>query len=130
MNTPINPSELIGCIGRKDDIALEYGVLPSSGYGVLDVISFVVFGEMQAQIRRIFLDGYDVLVVRTENIDYQSSERLYSLSFLQHLKLHFFEYEHVVVNSTGQGLDTATIEKPVSLGRIQKNLLDRVSQLY
>ncbi|GKC20697.1 hypothetical protein Tco_1022847, partial [Tanacetum coccineum] len=24
---------------------LEYGVLPSSGYGVLDLVSFVVFGE-------------------------------------------------------------------------------------
>ncbi|GJS80470.1 hypothetical protein Tco_0730351 [Tanacetum coccineum] len=35
------------------------------GYGVLDLVSFVVFGEVQAQIRRIFLDGYGVLVVRT-----------------------------------------------------------------
>ncbi|GKE91388.1 hypothetical protein Tco_1572483, partial [Tanacetum coccineum] len=24
---------------------LEYGILPSSGYGVLDLVSFVVFGE-------------------------------------------------------------------------------------
>nr|GEY23600.1 hypothetical protein [Tanacetum cinerariifolium] len=31
----------------------------------IDLVSFVVFSEVQAQIRRIFLDGYDVLVVRT-----------------------------------------------------------------
>ncbi|GJS59836.1 hypothetical protein Tco_0654620 [Tanacetum coccineum] len=34
-------------------------------YGVLDLVSFMVFGEVQAQIRRIFLDGYGVLVFRT-----------------------------------------------------------------
>ncbi|GKA38453.1 hypothetical protein Tco_0731004 [Tanacetum coccineum] len=51
-------------------------------------------------------------------------------SFLEYLKLYFFEYEHVAVNLTRHGLDTATIEKPASLGRIQKNLLDRVSQLH
>ncbi|GJZ39674.1 hypothetical protein Tco_0586237, partial [Tanacetum coccineum] len=39
-------------------------------------------------------------------------------------------YEHVAVNSTCHGLDTATIGKPSTLGRIQKNLLDRVSQLH
>ncbi|GJR27202.1 hypothetical protein Tco_1103434 [Tanacetum coccineum] len=27
------------------DIGLEYGILPSFGYGVLDLVSFVVFGE-------------------------------------------------------------------------------------
>ncbi|GJY19847.1 hypothetical protein Tco_0392413 [Tanacetum coccineum] len=46
-------------------IWLEYGVLVFPGYGVLDLVSFVVFSEVQAQIRRIFLDGYGVLVVRT-----------------------------------------------------------------
>nr|GEU37022.1 hypothetical protein [Tanacetum cinerariifolium] len=33
----------------------------------LGLVSFVVFCEVQAQIRRIFLDGYDVLGVRTPN---------------------------------------------------------------
>ncbi|GJZ45447.1 reverse transcriptase domain-containing protein [Tanacetum coccineum] len=65
-----------------------------------------------------------------ENVDYQSSGRLCNLSFLEYLKLYFFKYEHVVVNSTRHGLDIATIGKPASLGRIQKNLLDRVSQLH
>ncbi|GJS38943.1 hypothetical protein Tco_0563986 [Tanacetum coccineum] len=36
------------------------------GRGVLDLVSFVVFGEVQAQIRRIFLDGYGVLVANPE----------------------------------------------------------------
>ncbi|GJX15237.1 hypothetical protein Tco_0206995 [Tanacetum coccineum] len=31
----------------------------------IDLVSFVVFSEVQAQIRRIFLDGYGVLDVRT-----------------------------------------------------------------
>ncbi|GKG23142.1 hypothetical protein Tco_0388445, partial [Tanacetum coccineum] len=44
---------------------LEYGVLPSSGYGILNLVSFVVFGEVQAHIRRIYLDGYGILVVKT-----------------------------------------------------------------
>ncbi|GKA26564.1 hypothetical protein Tco_0712673 [Tanacetum coccineum] len=65
-----------------------------------------------------------------ENVNYQSSRRLYNLSFLEYLKLYFFEYEHVAVNLTRHELDTATIGKPISLGRIQKNLLDRVSQLH
>nr|GEZ13797.1 reverse transcriptase domain-containing protein [Tanacetum cinerariifolium] len=50
-----------------------------------------------------------------ENVDYQSSERLCNLSFLEYLKLYFFEYKHVVVNSTRHGLDTTTIEKPTDL---------------
>ncbi|GKB69074.1 hypothetical protein Tco_0930486 [Tanacetum coccineum] len=68
--------------------------------------------------------------LRKENVDYQSSERHSNLRILKYLKLYFFEYEHVAVNSTRHGLDTATIRKPTSLGRIQKNLLDRVSQLH
>ncbi|GJR60593.1 hypothetical protein Tco_1502755, partial [Tanacetum coccineum] len=51
-----------------------------------------------------------------ENVDYQSSGRLCNLSFLEYLKLYLFEYEHVAVNSTRHGLDTATIRKPTSLG--------------
>ncbi|GKF26598.1 hypothetical protein Tco_0082492, partial [Tanacetum coccineum] len=39
-------------------------------------------------------------------------------------------YEHVAVNLTHHGLDATTVEKTCSLGRIQKNLLDRVSQLH
>ncbi|GJU17863.1 hypothetical protein Tco_1145829, partial [Tanacetum coccineum] len=50
-----------------------------------------------------------------ENVDYQSSGRLCNLSFLEYLKLYFFEYEYVAMNSTRHGLDTATIQKPVSL---------------
>ncbi|GJW39233.1 retrovirus-related pol polyprotein from transposon TNT 1-94 [Tanacetum coccineum] len=47
-------------------VYLEYGVLSSYGYGVLDLVSFVVFGKVQAHIRRIFPDGYGVLVVKTK----------------------------------------------------------------
>ncbi|GKD72194.1 hypothetical protein Tco_1330476 [Tanacetum coccineum] len=64
-------------------------------------------------------------MLELENVDYQSSGRLCNLSFLEYFKLYFIEYEHVAVNSTRHGLDTATIGKPASLGRIQKNLLDR-----
>ncbi|GJW47568.1 hypothetical protein Tco_0079214 [Tanacetum coccineum] len=53
-----------------------------------------------------------------ENVNYQSSRRLYNLSFLEYLKLYFFEYEHVAVNLTRHGLDTATIGKPVEFKRI------------
>ncbi|GJW03171.1 hypothetical protein Tco_1562027, partial [Tanacetum coccineum] len=39
-----------GAVKAREDLeygryGLEYGVLPSSGYGVLDLVSFVVFGE-------------------------------------------------------------------------------------
>ncbi|GJR35808.1 hypothetical protein Tco_1211492 [Tanacetum coccineum] len=50
-----------------------------------------------------------------ENVDYQSSGRLCNLRFLEYFKLYFFQYEHVAVNSTRHGLDTATIGKPASL---------------
>nr|GEU31512.1 hypothetical protein [Tanacetum cinerariifolium] len=53
---------------------------------------------------------------KNENVDYHSSGRLCSVSFLEYLKLYFFEYEYVVVKSTRHGLDTATIRKPASLG--------------
>ncbi|GJS41127.1 hypothetical protein Tco_0566170 [Tanacetum coccineum] len=53
-----------------------------------------------------------------ENVDYQISKRLCNLSFLEYLKLYFFKYEHVAVNSTRHGLDTATIGKPVEFKRI------------
>ncbi|GKC28429.1 hypothetical protein Tco_1035723 [Tanacetum coccineum] len=49
-----------------------------------------------------------------ENVNYQSSGRHCNLSFLEYLKLYFFEYEHVAVNSTRHGLDTASIGKPAS----------------
>nr|GEY67167.1 retrovirus-related Pol polyprotein from transposon TNT 1-94 [Tanacetum cinerariifolium] len=55
---------------------------------------------------------------REENVNYQSSERLCNLSFLEYLKLDFIEYEHVAVNSTLHGLDTATIGKPTSLAAL------------
>ncbi|GJV97459.1 hypothetical protein Tco_1549036 [Tanacetum coccineum] len=57
---------------------LEYGILPSSGYGILDLDSFVVFSEVQAQIRRIFFDGYDEEAEETmaENMEqYMSKTR-------------------------------------------------------
>ncbi|GJY88704.1 hypothetical protein Tco_0503332 [Tanacetum coccineum] len=59
--------------------------------------------------------GVTSLSMRRENVDYQSSGRLCNLSFLEYLKLYFFEYEHVAVNSTRHGLDTATTGKPTIL---------------
>ncbi|GJZ69334.1 RNA-directed DNA polymerase, eukaryota, reverse transcriptase zinc-binding domain protein [Tanacetum coccineum] len=53
-----------------------------------------------------------------ENVDNQSSGRLCNLRFLEYLKLYFFEYEHVAVNSTRHALDTATIRKPASLAAL------------
>ncbi|GJX72192.1 hypothetical protein Tco_0309363, partial [Tanacetum coccineum] len=47
-----------------------------------------------------------------EDVDCQSSERLCNLSFLDYLKLYFFEYEHVAVNLTRHRLDAAAIGKP------------------
>ncbi|GJS96240.1 zinc finger, CCHC-type containing protein [Tanacetum coccineum] len=55
------------------------------------------------------------ILVTLENVDYQSSKRLCNMRFLEYLKLYFFEYEHVAVNSTRHGLDIATIRKPASL---------------
>ncbi|GJW71749.1 retrovirus-related pol polyprotein from transposon TNT 1-94 [Tanacetum coccineum] len=40
------------------------------------------------------------------------------------------EHEHVVMNLTCLGLAAATSGIPEGLGRIQKNLIDRVSQLH
>ncbi|GJU50216.1 hypothetical protein Tco_1219771 [Tanacetum coccineum] len=57
-------------------------------------------------------------MAQQENVDYQSSGRLFNLSFLEYLKLYFFEYEHVAMNSTCHGLDTATIGKPASLAAL------------
>ncbi|GJW02628.1 hypothetical protein Tco_1561484 [Tanacetum coccineum] len=68
--------------------------------------------------------------VDKDNVDYRSSGRLCNLSFLEYLKLYFFKYEHVAVNSTPHRLDAATIGKPASSDRIQKNLLGRVSQMH
>ncbi|GKA03414.1 hypothetical protein Tco_0676195 [Tanacetum coccineum] len=53
-----------------------------------------------------------------------------TLSFLDYLKLYFFKYAHVAVNLTRYGLDDAAIGKPSCLCRIQKNLIDMVSQLH
>nr|GEW22584.1 hypothetical protein [Tanacetum cinerariifolium] len=53
---------------------------------------------------------------RQHDVDYQSNERLCNLSFLDYLKLYFFEYEHVVLNLTHHGLDVAAIGKPACLG--------------
>ncbi|GKC04158.1 retrovirus-related pol polyprotein from transposon TNT 1-94 [Tanacetum coccineum] len=50
-----------------------------------------------------------------EDVDYPSSRRLCNLSFLDYLTLYFFEYEHVVLNSTCHGLDAAAIGKPACL---------------
>ncbi|GJW03137.1 hypothetical protein Tco_1561993 [Tanacetum coccineum] len=47
---------------------LEYGVLILSGYGVL-ILFLCGLWSVQARIRRIFLDGYDVLVFRTTLFD-------------------------------------------------------------
>ncbi|GJW68015.1 hypothetical protein Tco_0122439 [Tanacetum coccineum] len=74
--------------------------------------------------------GDEKRVKDIEDVDYQSSKRLCNLSFLDYLKLYFFEYEHVALNSTRPGLDAIAIRKPTCLGRISKNLLDRVSQLH
>ncbi|GJS93124.1 reverse transcriptase domain-containing protein [Tanacetum coccineum] len=63
---------LEGCFNPSYLLTLEYGVLVFPGYGILDLVSFVVFCEVQAQICRIFLDGYGILVVRTlTDYDYQ-----------------------------------------------------------
>nr|GEW93949.1 ribonuclease H-like domain-containing protein [Tanacetum cinerariifolium] len=61
-----------------------------------------------------------------ENVDYQSGERLCNLRFFEYLKLYFFEYEHVAVNSTRHGLDTATIRKPASLVVISTDMDESV----
>nr|GEV47603.1 retrovirus-related Pol polyprotein from transposon TNT 1-94 [Tanacetum cinerariifolium] len=53
--------------------ALRACVLVFPGYDVLDLVSFVVFSEVQAHIRRIFLDGYGVLVVRTKTCNNDKS---------------------------------------------------------
>ncbi|GJW47515.1 retrovirus-related pol polyprotein from transposon TNT 1-94 [Tanacetum coccineum] len=50
---------------RFEYLVHRIGVLVFPGYGVLDLVSFMVFSEVKAQIRSIFLDGYDVLVVKT-----------------------------------------------------------------
>ncbi|GKC45483.1 hypothetical protein Tco_1063205, partial [Tanacetum coccineum] len=62
-----------------------------------------------------------------ENVDYQSNGRLCNLSFLEYLKLYFFEYEHVAVNSTRHGLDIATIGNPACLAALAV-LVIRASQ--
>ncbi|GJX88030.1 reverse transcriptase domain-containing protein [Tanacetum coccineum] len=53
-----------------------------------------------------------------EDVDYLSSRRLCNLSFLDYLKLYFFEYEHVALNSTSHGLDVAAIGKPACLAAL------------
>ncbi|GJX76906.1 glucosidase 2 subunit beta-like protein isoform X1 [Tanacetum coccineum] len=99
------------------------GKLKSKKGGVTLVLSSL------SLVNRNYKSPWHMETTTKENGDYQSSGRLCNLCFLEYLKLYFFEYEHVAVNLTCHGLDTATIGKPASLGRIQKNLLDRVSQL-
>ncbi|GJV53609.1 hypothetical protein Tco_1449350 [Tanacetum coccineum] len=78
-----------------------------------------------------FLELEAELVTKNdENVDYQSSGRLCNLSFLEYLKLYFFMYEQVAMNLSRHGLDVASIEKHACLGRIQKNLFNRVSHLH
>ncbi|GJW06035.1 protein kinase-like domain, concanavalin A-like lectin/glucanase domain protein [Tanacetum coccineum] len=52
------------------NLYLEYGVLPSSGYGVL--VLFPSWSLVKAQIRRVFLDGYGVMVFRISNLHISS----------------------------------------------------------
>ncbi|GKE34883.1 hypothetical protein Tco_1454205, partial [Tanacetum coccineum] len=45
----------------------------------------------------------------------REAEDFVTLTFLDYLKLYFFENEHVAVNSTCYGLDDAAIGKPACL---------------
>ncbi|GJX81376.1 hypothetical protein Tco_0330857 [Tanacetum coccineum] len=56
------------------------------------------------------------------------AEDFVTLSFLDYLKLYFFENEHVAVNSTRYGLDVAAIGKPACLGVALAVLITGASQ--
>ncbi|GJY75336.1 hypothetical protein Tco_0480452 [Tanacetum coccineum] len=53
-----------------------------------------------------------------------------TLSFLDYLKLYFFEYEHVVVNSTRYRLDATAIGKPACLERLKADNTARVDRIF
>ncbi|GJW25318.1 putative ribonuclease H-like domain-containing protein [Tanacetum coccineum] len=69
-------------------------------------------------------DKGDILLVQVV------AKRLCNLRFLEYLKLYFFEYEHVAMNSTRHGLDTATIGKPASLERLKADNTDLMARVW
>ncbi|GKB85902.1 hypothetical protein Tco_0958174 [Tanacetum coccineum] len=88
----------------------------------LDNVDEAVYKELDDSLVRA--------ATTASSLEAGEAEDFVTLTFLDYLKLYFFENEHVAVNSTCYGLDDAAIGKPACLGRIQKNLLDRGSQLH
>ncbi|GJX04909.1 hypothetical protein Tco_0190825 [Tanacetum coccineum] len=88
----------------------------------IDLVSFVVFSEMQPQIRLIFLDGYGVLVVRTLIFIFlrlSSRMRAFLLSFTKYsiiTPISTLQPEPYVPKREGKGIATdEQLESPPKL---------------